>query len=231
MNNIITRLCAIVIATHLEELTTSLQKASPNADLVELRLDFIPNIKPSDLNQIRDLCKLPTIITCRAKAHGGQFTGSIQQQFEILQQDNALGFEFIDIDLSIAKDIVFDKQHSKRILSFHNFEKTPNLATLESIKKEMHDNQADIMKFATYANSMADSKTLLKFLLNKAPEEKMIVLGMGNAGRMTRILSPLLGGYLTFINAHNPEAAVGSISGTALNEIFDKVKYFIENKD
>nr|WP_304985707.1 type I 3-dehydroquinate dehydratase [Coxiella-like endosymbiont] len=58
----------------------------------------------------------------------------------------------------------------------------------------MWDFKPDVLKFAVMTNSQTDVKTLFQLLLNKKENENMIVLGMGDQGKTTRLLSPLLGG-------------------------------------
>jgi 3-dehydroquinate dehydratase type I len=62
---------------------------------------------------------------------------------------------------------------------------------------------------------------LLKLLLEKTSDEEMIILGMGDNGQITRILSLLLGGYLTFASTKYGGSAPGQIDIEQLKNIYN----------
>ena len=69
------------------------------ADCVEVRLDYLTN--PEDSITARwDKLPIPVIATCRGKAQGGQFAGSIQDEIRILQYAVENGAQFVDIGKS-----------------------------------------------------------------------------------------------------------------------------------
>ncbi len=79
---------------------------------------------------------------------------------------------------------------------------------------------ADICKIVTTAQSFEDNLTILK-LIRKFPEAKMVAFAMGEAGRISRILSPLAGGYFTYAcMAQGKESAAGQIPVRELNELY-----------
>jgi len=88
---------------------------------------------------------------------------------------------------------------SKLIISFHDFQKTPTTERLHSIVRKAKSLGADIIKIATFARSYKDSLRLLSLLeYEKEKGQEMIVLGMGEAGKLTRLAGCYLGNYLTF---------------------------------
>lgn len=221
------QLCAIVIAKEFNELLQKIQQSQNKADMLELRLDWLKKINSENLADFRKHCTLPTIITCRGIEQGGKFLGSIEQQQLILQAANDAGFEYVDIDIAIAEKIVLTKQKTKKIISYHDFCSTPSLQELAAIKKEMQSNGAEIMKFAVQTHTTKDVNILMQFLLNKTAQEKMIVLGMGKSGRISRLLSPLLGGYLTFCCDENTESQVGALDCQEMKALFKAITNFV----
>jgi 3-dehydroquinate dehydratase/shikimate dehydrogenase len=75
----------------------------------------------------------------------------------------------------------------KIIVSYHNFEETPDLEDVLKTLQEAHP-QAHFYKIATMARSTLDSFRMMEFL-QKHP--KMIGLCMGELGTVTRICAPI----------------------------------------
>lgn len=79
---------------------------------------------------------------------------------------------------------------------------------------------ADVAKVATQVNSKADNARLLSLYSN---EKALVVLGMGEKGKITRLIASLLGAEFTFASMDDGEAtAPGQIS-------YSKMKTLIEN--
>src|SRR5215470_10479943 len=127
------------------------------AELVELRLDYIS----TRVNIQRLLKDRPcaTVVTVRREQDGGKWTGSEEARMIMLREAIANGVEYIDLEDDIADKIPrFGK--TKRIISYHNFKKTP--AELQEYILQMADLQADIAKFATMANTIEEASTVLQ---------------------------------------------------------------------
>ena len=73
------------------------------------------------------------------------------------------------------------------IVSYHNFEETPNLEAILKILQMTHP-KAHFYKIATMANSTLDSLRMLEFLQR---HPGIIGLCMGTFGAITRILAPI----------------------------------------
>src|SRR3989338_2103945 len=61
---------------------------------------------------------------------------------------------------------------------------------------------------------------IYRLLTNKPHTEERIVIGMGEFGKMTRILGPMLGSYLTYASTPYGESAPGQIDINELKEIY-----------
>lgn len=163
---------------------------------------------------IRKKTKKKAILTSRKK--------------EIILKALNLGFDFIDIELeTLEKAPAFAKttagKENKIILSFHDFEKTPNIQDLTKIINRMREWKVGIIKIATMVNNDQDIKNLFRILLNKKKNEKMIVVGMGEKGQIIRILGPLLGSFLTFASTQFGSSAPGQIDITKLKKIYQLI--------
>lgn len=221
MKNI--RVCAVVTGKTIEEFLENLEKIQKISDLVELRVDYIDGFSINDIDLIKSKVNKQAIFTCRRREEGGFFMGLEKDRIEILKKAIDIGFNYVDVELSVIAEIplaLFDKG-GKVVLSFHDFEKTPALSELEKIKNKMKQNRVDIMKFATFVRNDTDRKVLFQFLLSKQENEEMIVVGMGEEGKMTRIIAPLLGSYLTYASTEYSQSAPGQTDIVELREIYD----------
>ncbi len=216
------RICLVVSASTFSEFMLLFERAQKSSQLLELRIDCINDINPQHLAHIAERLTVTAIVTCRSQQHGGRFNGSMAAQNALLQAANDLGFHFIDVDLAIAEKIHIQHRRCKLIVSHHDFHQTPTNALLHRIKEKMRCLHADIFKIATLCHSEHDARRLLAFLLAKAPHEEMIVLGMGQYGKITRLLAPLCGAYLTFASQDNQLAALGHAPYQQLLDFYSK---------
>ena len=220
-------ICITVIGQTLESFLLQLEKSQTLANFVELRVDYIKNINLGMLDVIARHTNKRSILCCRAKKEGGNFEGTIEEQNKILQMGNNLGFNYLDIDFAIANKITVRNKKAKLILSYHNFKETPNLKELKSITTHMWDLKPDILKFAVMISSQIDVRNLFRLLLNKKENEDMIVLGMGEQGKITRLLSPLLGGYLTFASLEEAKLAPVHITYQVIENFYNNLQVIL----
>ncbi|MEI7579428.1 MAG: type I 3-dehydroquinate dehydratase [bacterium] len=219
------RICTVVTGSTLREFLINLKYATESSDLVELRVDYLENLTKADLKIIKQQLDTKAILTCRHQSQGGKFNGSPKLQNEMLQEANDLGFEFLDIDLQIAAKILIKNKKSQLIISYHNFLETPSTVELQEILEQMSELRADVKKLAVQINSHLDLQNVYRILLNKAKTEKIIVIGMGEMGKISRITAPLLGSYLTFgsLNA-GLASAPGQMTSGELENVFKMIR-------
>lgn len=100
------------------------------------------------------------------------------------------------------------------IVSFHDHARTPGREELASTVAACFSLGADIAKIACMVRTCADNARLLG-LLDDA--RRIVVVGMGEMGRITRIAAPLLGSPFTFAClASGRETADGQIDHETL---------------
>jgi 3-dehydroquinate dehydratase/shikimate dehydrogenase len=171
--------------------------ADEGADLVELRVDCLR--REPDLKRILAKRHTPLIFTCRRGADGGLWRGSEEKRQKLLREAIVLGVDYVDLERDIASSIPrFGK--TKRIISYHNLKSTP--AEISDIADSCAEQDADTVKVATNALSLADGVRLLKMASKmKVPT---IAIGMGEMGFFTRMLGAKYGAPFTFTTP-NPE--------------------------
>lgn len=126
--------------------------------------------------------------------------------------------QYVDVDIKTSKTIIKKIRESnpkiKIIISYHNFKKTPETKELKNLYKKMKEAGADIVKFATKANTIADSFRMLEFLSSLVQKkQKAICLCMEKKGILTRISGQFFGNYLMYFTKDgNSTTAPGQIT-------------------
>jgi 3-dehydroquinate dehydratase I len=159
--------------------------------------------------------KKPWIACNRRTEDGGRWKGPETKRVKELLSALDFGASYLDIELGAPRvdEIVADtKGRAQVIVSYHNLKETPTLDRLRQIVINELAAGADICKVVTTARDFRDNVTVLE-LIGIFPAAKIIAFAMGEAGRVSRILSPLVGGYLTWVSAESgAESAPGQIT-------------------
>jgi 3-dehydroquinate dehydratase / shikimate dehydrogenase len=188
--------------------------AEQGAKLVELRLDYINGA----VNIKRLITDRPcaVVVTCRRSADGGKWTGTEESRQLLLRTAIAEGIEYVDLEEDTASRVPrFGK--TKRIVSFHDFRKTPD--NLDEIHRRLSRLDPDIIKIATMANHPSDNVRILD-MVRKA-KIPTIGLGMGDIGVPTRVLAGKFGAPHTYATFHSERAlAPGQLSYQQMTEVY-----------
>lgn len=188
--------------------------AEQGVKIVELRLDYIRrsiNIK----RLLRDR-PCPIIATCRRPQDGGQWEGNESDRIVLLRTAIADGVDYIDIEEDIA-DQIPRYGATKRIISYHNFQETPD--TIEEVHERMGNLDADIIKIATMANNPSDNLRVLR--LCRGSEIPTIAFCMGEIGTPSRILCGRFGAPFTYATFHHERTlAPGQLSYKQMRETY-----------
>jgi 3-dehydroquinate dehydratase / shikimate dehydrogenase len=214
-------ICVPIVGPSMSKAQEQLASAPAVADILELRLDLIA---APDLNLLFDSASLPVIATCRSKIDGGQFKGADEERIRLLLSALKAGADFVDIEVSTPREylqpFLEGVDPSKIILSYHDFSHTPE--DFNPLYETMRELPGDIIKIVTYARDISDNLKMFE-LLKRAKQEnqKLIGLCMGDLGEISRILSPLYGGLLTFGSLDTgQESAPGQIPAKTLKDIY-----------
>jgi 3-dehydroquinate dehydratase I len=200
-----------------------IKELEPQVDFFEVRMDLIG---PGWLELAKMLNK-PWIACNRRQEEGGQGEpDEIKREKELLWAAEA-GAEIVDIEYqtrNLAEFVPLLKDRSRCLISFHDLVGTPSFKTLVAIVENQIRSGAEICKVVTTAQDSEDNFTLLR-LIHEFPETKMVALAMGEPGRLSRILSPLAGGYLTFASAaRGKESAGGQMTVSELRQLYEYLR-------
>lgn len=169
-------------------------------DVVEIRLDQL--IQENELKTKISSITKPLLLTCRHPKEGGDNNISEPLKRVSIIEPLLSHASAIDIEISTANEMknLITEAKSKNIqvvLSYHNFETTPNLAELKTIATEAKDKGADIIKIATTTNTIQELMTLLTFSENGSIEN-LSFMGMGKFGMSSRLVAAQSGSVLNY---------------------------------
>jgi 3-dehydroquinate dehydratase type I len=209
------RICVTIVDSDLE----SIMEIDSLIDLFEVRLDLVG---PNWTNVVKYL-KKPWIACNRSQDEGGKGDTNDSKRVGELLRATEVGASVVDIEYrtnKLADYIPLIKARAKCLISFHDTNGTPSFGSLVRITESQIKAGADICKIVTTANIFEDNLTILK-LIDKFPETKIVAFSMGESGRISRILSPLAGGYFTYASIRKgKESATGQIPADELNQIY-----------
>ena len=188
--------------------------ADQGAVLVELRLDYIKG--DVQLKELLNGRPCPVIATCRREQDGGKYSGTEEARQAILRMAIAEGVEYVDLEDDIAATVPRFGT-TKRIVSLHDFRKTPD--DLESIHRRLCELDPDIIKLATLANSPSDNLRMLKLV--QASKIPTVGICMGEMGSPTRLLTGRFGAPFTYATFHAERTlAPGQMSYQEMSETY-----------
>lgn len=219
-------ICIPITANSKEEIKKQINRAIKySPDLLELRIDKwdkeeIKNLE-INLEEIKDIAKDALILaTYRSEQEGGAGSYNKELIYELYQSIIKSGcVDLIDNEISMGKEYIFPllKQSKKKkirtVLSYHNFQETPDEKLLVDKLKEAQTLGGDIAKIAVMPKNPGDILTLLNATLKAEEYMKIpiITISMGSIGKMTRVCSGLFGSILTFCSLDEIESAPGQM--------------------
>ena len=207
--------CAVIGRTRHKMMQAEIDEAAKQgAKFIELRLDFLS--KPPDFKRLLEGRPCPMVATFRRPVDGGQWRASEEQRFMLIRQAIVAGFDFVDLEIDIIDKIPrFGKV--QRIVSYHNFQETPE--NLPALQHKMAALDADVVKVATMAHSPHDCLKALRMM--RYSPVPTIAICMGEIGTPSRILASKFGAPFTYATFHAEKVmAPGQLSFQQMQEIY-----------
>jgi 3-dehydroquinate dehydratase type I len=207
------RICVSILPKTVPEALQLIEKAeAAHADFIEIRLDRLEDCLENNLG-LADLAahgKTPKIATDKASR-------TETEHRQLLLNAAKSGFEYVDAELSTPQleDLVKElkAQGAKPIISFHKFDGSLSLSELNIVLEREISSGADVCKIVTTAKRIEDNLTSLNFASTASSRAKLVCFCMAELGKVSRLLSPLFGGFFTFASLERgSETAAGQIT-------------------
>lgn len=219
MTNSPPKICVAITRNDMRAIAS----VEPFVDLFEVRIDLIGTGWKKLVNGL----KKPWIACNRRPEEGGKWQDGETKRLEELMAALELGASIVDIELGtpgveeVVKNI---KGRAEILVSYHNLKETPELDKIRQIIINQLAVGADICKVVTAARSFQDNLTIFK-LISLFPSNNIIAFCMGEEGRISRILSPLMGGYFTYASvSQGKESAAGQVPANVLRDIYQTLR-------
>lgn len=225
------KLCVAVQAASPLEMWTRAATAAGETHFVEFRLDSLP--KPAAaLPGLKDFVAqhrgLSSIATCRRKPHGGNFTGNLTAELEILLKAAEAGCTIVDLEVESAEEAKPAQLAKFRaglhgagaslLISFHDFTRTKGL---EQAADRIAAFQPDYVKVVSTARTLSDNLAVLKLIEDRSLSTHIVGIAMGEEGLLSRVLGPRAGGAFTFAaSSDGVETAPGQVSSRTLLDLY-----------
>jgi 3-dehydroquinate dehydratase-1 len=189
-------------------------------ELVEIRLEALEPL-PADLRSLFARAGA-TVATMRPGRHDDELRAAT-----MIAAIHA-GASYVDVELdapAVLRDTVIAaarRRGCRVIVSHHDHQRTPSSDELALLVDACFEAGADLAKLACQVRAPAEAARLLSLLDDPRP---VIPIGMGELGRPTRVIAPLLGAPFTYAAlARGRETADGQYDAARLAELLEGVR-------
>jgi 3-dehydroquinate dehydratase type I len=206
---VIPKICVSIVPKNEAEALQLTEKAeATHADFIEVRLDRLENHR--GLAELAAHGKTPKIATDKGSRNETEHR-------QLLITAAKSGFEYVDAALSMPQleGLVEELKTlgSKPIVSFHKFDGSLSLSELNSVLEREISAGAEVCKIVTTAKQMEDNLANLNLTAAASRKTKVVCFCMGELGKVSRLLSPLFGGFFTFASLESgSETASGQMT-------------------
>jgi len=193
---------------------------------VEFRFDLL-DLNPFQVDEVVNSAR-KSIATYRPDS------GDPDRQIQTMLTAIKAGANYVDIELEAdsyyRNELIKEaREHGREvIISYHNFDHTPDAARLKKIVTSCKMAGADLVKIACQVKSQKDVQALMG---SYQEDTRMVVIGMGKLGLITRVAAPFLGAEFTFASPDSQrQTAPGQIEREKLYELINQIHRAIPNR-
>ena len=231
---IMTYLAVPISAQSVDQAIRQIREAlAAGAEMLELRTDYLDHLDKDSVAALiaearRTIpASIPVIVTCRDPREGGAGNHPQFLRIEILLAALEAGVDFIDLEYanftrpeigSRVRTALASRPGSRLILSAHDFQgKFADVRRLyRGIRQDCPDAVPKLVYTANHINDCFEA-----FDLFHETQGDRIVLCMGQAGLISRILAKKLGGLVTFASVNEQAAtAPGQLTVDRLKGLY-----------
>jgi len=191
-------------------------KLASSYPLVEVRLDRL-KVDPEKIEILSMQCR-QWIATCRP----GNMTE--RERTILLAASIRAGAEYVDVEYDAEPNYrnelinLAKRLKCKVIISYHNFESTPDIDSMDQIVQQSKGMGADLVKLVVTANSHNDCALIMSLY---STHDNLLAFAMGEIGKITRIAAPFLGADFTYASVDEAhEIAPGQLTASQMEVIY-----------
>lgn len=219
-----------------ETCATAERGKQAGVDCFEWRGDFCRAVHdiPKMVEDVRQIAQVvprnPLLFTFRSVDQGGQMNLPVAEYVALNKALIESGcIDLVDIeswigDVAVSDLIAHAHEHDvATVVSYHNFEGTPQTDWMVSLLTHMADLGADIPKIAVMAHTAADALRLLaatEEVSRVHTNKPLLTMAMGKQGSISRLSGELFGSALTFC-ALEASSAPGQVDVAQARLIMD----------
>lgn len=224
-------ICIPITGTTMQRALREIEEGIHHADILELRMDLIEDSDlPTLVGAVRSIAPTVKTLVTPARAEQSPQARHLESRVEeMLAMAVELAVDYVDIELrdeNIKREellaLIRDRgDRTKLIVSYHDFHGTPSLQALQSLFHECVQAGAHITKIVAWAHCPEDNLTVLGLIpYVRQRGREIIAFCMGPAGRMSRVMAPLLGSAMSFAALRQgSESAPGQLTVTEMRRI------------
>jgi 3-dehydroquinate dehydratase-1 len=193
----------------------------PEYPFAEIRLDAVDGLSETAIKKI--FAGHPRLIATHRPGRVPE-----PERIDRLAAAVSAGAAYVDLEIETAAAglqrvvAAARAKNCRVIVSFHDESGTPSRDILEDIRRRGFAAGADLVKIACFSRGPADNARLLGLLDDPRPT---VVIGMGAAGRITRLVAPLLGSPFTYASpAEGKETAAGQLDADDIRRSWEAWK-------
>ena len=230
--------CIPITGSEMKQISKQIEEAVIyNPELIEIRIDLwqsnLFEFISEFLLNIRNMAnETPLLVTYRSKREGGLGNLELKELLKLYSAILESDIDMIDFELSmgeVALAPLIEKAKDRNIitvLSYHNFNETPDNVTLMGKLVQAKLIGGDIGKIATMPKIKEDVLTLLSVTTKGYSELDIpiITMSMGEMGKMSRICGGFFGSFITFASLPNQPSAPGQIEVSKLKQILKLIE-------
>ena len=205
--------------------------ALKDARFLEFRLDSLRDpatVLPRLKKFLAENDRVTVIGTCRRKANGGNFAGSLSDELAVLSKAARAGCGIFDLEVESAEECspeqflkfrkALDAAGTALLVSFHDFSRTRGL---DHAADRIAAFQPDFIKFVSTAQTLADNLAVLRLIEERAISARVVGIAMGEEGLVSRVLGLRAGGAFTFASLEDgTETAPGQVSARTMRGLY-----------
>lgn len=210
-------------------------------DMIEVRADYFQGLEsPDEVKRLMtavqyELSEKIVLFTIRSEKEGGERLSSEITDIDEINRlviSNKLA-DIVDVELSDgnpSKRELVELAHDngvKIIMSYHNFDITPEQEFMTGKLEAMRNMGADIIKIAVMPKSIHDVYRLMEAATytKEKLDVPLVAISMGALGAITRISGALYGSDITF-GVLEQASAPGQIPVSDLKRIMDDIESY-----